>query len=69
MRAAMNGDSRCNSSMRRIRPRSLGLKSNAIPTGVAEYQLKRALPARLRGKPPTAKQLEDAIRGAMPGSR
>ena len=46
-----------------------GLKSKTIPIGVAEYQLKGALPARLRGKPPTARQLEDAIRGAMPGSR
>jgi hypothetical protein len=41
-----------------------GLKSKTIPIGVAKYQLQGALPARLRGKP-----LEDAIRGAMPGSR
>lgn len=41
-----------------------GLKSKTIPIGVAKYQLQGALPARLRGKPP-----EDAIRGAMPGSR
>ena len=45
------------------------LKSKTIPSGVAEDQLKGAVPARLRGKPPTAKQLEDAIRAAMPGSR
>ena len=46
-----------------------GLKSKTIPIGVAEYHLKGALPARLRGKPPTAKQMEDALRGAMPDSR
>ena len=46
-----------------------GLKSKTIPIGVAEYQLKGALPARLRGKLPTAKELEDAIPEAMPGSR
>ena len=45
------------------------LKSKTIPIGVAEYQLKGALPARLRGKLPTAKQLKGAIREAMPGSR
>ena len=45
------------------------LKSKTIPIGVAEYQLKGTLPARLRGKLPTAKELEDAIREAMPGSR
>jgi YhcG PDDEXK nuclease domain len=45
------------------------LKSKANPIGVAEYQLKAALPARLRGKLPTPKQLEDAMRGALPGSR
>ena len=44
------------------------LKSKTNPIGVAEYQLKGALPARLRGKLPTAKQLEDAMRDAMPGS-
>lgn len=46
-----------------------GLKSRTNPIGVVEYHLKGALPARLRGKPPTAKQLEDAIRRAMPDSR
>jgi YhcG PDDEXK nuclease domain len=45
------------------------LKSKTNPIGVAEYQLKGALPARLRGKLPTAKQLEDAMREALPGSR
>lgn len=44
------------------------LKSKANPIGVAEYQLKGALPARLRGKLPTAKQLEDAMRDALPRS-
>ena len=45
------------------------LKSKAKPIGVAEYQLQAALPARLRGKLPTAKQLEQAMRDALPGSR
>jgi len=45
------------------------LKSKANPIGVAEYQLKGALPAKLRGKLPTARQLEDAMREALPGSR
>jgi len=44
------------------------LKSKTNPIGVAEYQLKGALPARLRGKLPTAKQLEDAMRDALPRS-
>jgi len=45
------------------------LKSNANPIGAAEYQVKDAWPARLCGKLPTARQLEDAMREAMPGSR
>ncbi|MDP1648970.1 MAG: PDDEXK nuclease domain-containing protein [Rubrivivax sp.] len=45
------------------------LKSKTNPIGVAEYQLRGALPARLRGKPRTAKKLEDAMRHTMPGSR
>jgi hypothetical protein len=45
------------------------LKSKTNPIGVAEYQLKGALPARLRGKLPTTKQLEDALREALPGLR
>jgi YhcG PDDEXK nuclease domain len=44
------------------------LKSKSNTIGVAEYQLKGALPARLRGKLPTAKQLEDAMREALPAS-
>jgi predicted nuclease of restriction endonuclease-like (RecB) superfamily len=38
------------------------LKSKTNPIGVAQYQLRSALPAALRGKLPTAKQLEDAMR-------
>ena len=45
------------------------LKSKANPIGVAEYQLKGALPARLRGKLPTVKQLEEAMRDRLPRSR
>ena len=45
------------------------LKSKTNPIGVAEYQLQGALQARLRGKLPTAKQLEQAMRDALPGSR
>ncbi len=45
------------------------LKSKANPIGVAEYQLMGALPTRLRGKLPTAKQLEDAMRDALPRSK
>lgn len=45
------------------------LKSKTTPIGVAEHQLKGALPARLRGKLPAAKQLEYAMREAMPGAR
>jgi predicted nuclease of restriction endonuclease-like (RecB) superfamily len=45
------------------------LKSKTNPIGVAEYQLKGALPARLRGKLPTARQLEEVMREAIPGSR
>lgn len=42
------------------------LKSKRNPIGVAEYQLKSALPVALRGKLPSAKQLEDAMREALP---
>jgi hypothetical protein len=41
-------------------------KSKTNPIGVAEYQLKGALPARVRGKLPTARQLEQAKRDALP---
>lgn len=40
------------------------LKSKSNPIGVAEYQMQAALPEKLRGKLPTAKQLEAAVRGA-----
>lgn len=42
------------------------LKSKTNPIGVAEYQLRSALPSALRGKLPTAKQLEDAMRDTLP---
>ncbi len=45
------------------------LKSKTNPISVAEYQLQAALPASLRGKLPTPKQLEEAMRGALPGPR
>jgi predicted nuclease of restriction endonuclease-like (RecB) superfamily len=41
------------------------LKSKANPIGVAEYQLQTALPPTLRGKLPSAKQLEKAICGSL----
>ena len=42
------------------------LKSKTSPLGVAEYQLRSALPSALRGKLPIAKQLECGIRDALP---
>jgi predicted nuclease of restriction endonuclease-like (RecB) superfamily len=45
------------------------LKTKANPIGVAEYQLQPRLPAELRGKLPTAKQLTDAVRSVLPASR
>jgi hypothetical protein len=42
------------------------LKSRTSPVGVAEYQLRSALPSALRGKLPTAKQLECGISDALP---
>jgi hypothetical protein len=45
------------------------LKSKADPIGVADYQSMGALPTRLRGKLPTAKQLEDAMPDALPRSK
>jgi YhcG PDDEXK nuclease domain len=45
------------------------LMSKANPIGVAEYKLQSALPAKLRGKLPTAKQLEDALREEKPVRR
>ena len=45
------------------------LKTKANPIGVAEYQLQPKLPAELKGKLPTAKQLTDAVRSVLPASR
>lgn len=41
------------------------LKSKANPIGVAQYQLQAKLPADLKGKLPTAKQLADAVRRGL----
>ena len=41
------------------------LKTKGNPIGVAEYQLQPKLPAELKGKLPTAKQLVDAMKGEM----
>ena len=38
------------------------LKTKANPIGVAEYQLQAKLPAELKGKLPSVRQLGDAIR-------
>lgn len=42
------------------------LKSKTNPIGVAEYRLQSALPARLRGKLPTARQLEAVVKRSLP---
>lgn len=42
------------------------LKTKANPIGVAEYQLRARLPAEYKGKLPTARQLSDAVRRALP---
>ena len=42
------------------------LKSKANPIGVAEYKLQGRLPAEYKGRLPTARQLADAMRGALP---
>ncbi len=42
------------------------LKTKANPIGVAEYQLQSRLPAEFKGKLPTARQLSDAVRKALP---
>jgi predicted nuclease of restriction endonuclease-like (RecB) superfamily len=41
------------------------LKTKANPIGVAEYQLQPKLPAEFRGKLPTARQLNDAVRTVL----
>ena len=49
--------------------RDIGLASHrhpkGNPIGVAEDQLQPKLPAELKGKLPTAKQLADAVKGEM----
>lgn len=42
------------------------LKTKTNPIGVAEYQLQPRLPAEFKGRLPTAKQLADALREALP---
>jgi len=44
----------------------VALKTKTNPIGVAEYQLQPKLPAEFKGRLPTAKQLSDAVRKAMP---
>jgi hypothetical protein len=43
------------------------LKTKQNPIGVAEYQLLSKLPPEMKGKLPTAGQLADAVRAALPG--
>jgi len=38
------------------------LKSKSNPIGVAEYQLQDKLPAEMKGKLPTARQLQGSMR-------
>jgi predicted nuclease of restriction endonuclease-like (RecB) superfamily len=42
------------------------LRTKANPIGVAAYQLQSKLPAGMKGKLPTAKQLSDVVRAALP---
>lgn len=42
------------------------LKTKTNPIGVAEYQLLPKLPTEFKGRLPTARQLADAVRDAMP---
>jgi predicted nuclease of restriction endonuclease-like (RecB) superfamily len=42
------------------------LRTKANPIGVAVYQLQSKLPAYLKGKLPTAKQLADVVRAVLP---
>jgi hypothetical protein len=42
------------------------LRTKANPLGVAVYQLQSKLPANLKGKLPTAKQLADVVRAVLP---
>ena len=43
------------------------LRTKTNPIGVAEYQLQPKLPAKFRGKLPTAHQLTEAMRPMLPG--
>ncbi|MFT3799821.1 MAG: PDDEXK nuclease domain-containing protein [Burkholderiaceae bacterium] len=45
------------------------LRSKANPIGVAEYHLQPQLPQDLRGKLPSPRQLQQAVRSALPGNR
>jgi len=45
------------------------LKTKTNPIGVAEYQLQPRLPVEFKGRLPTAKQLADAVRQALPGKK
>jgi hypothetical protein len=42
------------------------LKTKLNPIGVAEYQLQPRLPAKFKGRLPTAEQLAAAVRDVMP---
>ena len=42
------------------------LKSKTNPIGIAEYQLQPRLPAELKGKLPTAKQLTEVLQSGLP---
>ena len=42
------------------------LKAKQNPIGVAEYRLQSKLPANLKGRLPSARQLADVVRAAMP---
>lgn len=44
-------------------------KTKANPIGVAEYQLQARLPAEFKGHLPTARQLADAVRHAIPSEK
>jgi predicted nuclease of restriction endonuclease-like (RecB) superfamily len=45
------------------------LRTKTNPIGVAEYQLQTRLPAEYKGKLPTARQLSDAVRRALPAPK
>lgn len=45
------------------------LKTKANPIGVAEYQLQARLPAEFKGRLPTARQLANAVRHALPSEK